>query len=207
MTNSSKAPDLKGIHREMHGITEQIRMMNELSARLMGVLHIVIIADPPTLTPDVGGEVKTLKYLNHSPLAAEHRAGRPKQASFERAYVNNRPTTGEIQTIHGVFGQEDAQYIQGRDMLEKRRGEQKKFTISLSHNRSKSSPFTNEDLRGLHLPYDDALVVFATISNFNIQRILIENGNSTNILFCFDFQQDENRARQAPSISHSPNWV
>ena len=29
-------------------------------------------------------------------------------------------------------------------------------------------PFTNEDLRGLHLPHDDALVISATIANFNI---------------------------------------
>ena len=28
--------------------------------------------------------------------------------------------------------------------------------------------FTNDDLRGLHLPHDDALVVSAVIANFNV---------------------------------------
>ena len=47
-----------------------------------------------------------------------------------------------------------------------------------------SSPitFTNEDLRGLHLPRDDALVVSATIANFKLHRILIDNWISADIV-------------------------
>ena len=40
MVNTSQAPDLKGIHSEMHKIAEQIRIMNEINARL--VQHIAI---------------------------------------------------------------------------------------------------------------------------------------------------------------------
>ena len=47
--------------------------------------------------------------------------------------------------------------------------------------------FTNEDLRCLHLPHDDTLVVSATIANFNIQRILIDNRSSADILFILAF--------------------
>ena len=35
MANTSQALDLEGIHREMHGIAEQIRVMNEINVRLV----------------------------------------------------------------------------------------------------------------------------------------------------------------------------
>ena len=36
MANTSQASDLEGIiHREMHGIAEQIRIMNKINARLL----------------------------------------------------------------------------------------------------------------------------------------------------------------------------
>ena len=42
--------------------------------------------------------------------------------------------------------------------------------------------FINEDLRGLLLPHNDALIISSTVANFNIQRILIDNGSYINIL-------------------------
>ena len=35
MANTIQAPDLEGLHHEMHGIAEQIRIMNENNARLI----------------------------------------------------------------------------------------------------------------------------------------------------------------------------
>ncbi|GFZ00949.1 hypothetical protein Acr_14g0005840 [Actinidia rufa] len=49
--------------------------------------------------------------------------------------------------------------------------------------------FSNDDLRGVHLPHDDALVVSAVIANFNVQRILIDNGSSADILFISAFEK------------------
>ncbi|GFY95446.1 hypothetical protein Acr_10g0008310 [Actinidia rufa] len=49
--------------------------------------------------------------------------------------------------------------------------------------------FTNDDLRGFHLPHDDALVISATIANFNIQRILVDNRSSADILFVSAFDK------------------
>ncbi|GFS39342.1 hypothetical protein Acr_00g0062390 [Actinidia rufa] len=49
--------------------------------------------------------------------------------------------------------------------------------------------FTNDDLKGLHLPHDDALVISTMIANFNIQRILIDNGSSADILFIAAFDK------------------
>ena len=49
MVNTGHAPNLEGIHREMHGIAEQIRIMNEIIARL--VQHLATNNPPPTTAP------------------------------------------------------------------------------------------------------------------------------------------------------------
>ncbi|GFZ03500.1 hypothetical protein Acr_16g0001240 [Actinidia rufa] len=49
MANTSQAPDLEGIHREMHGITKQIRIMNKINARL--VKHLTTNNQPPPTAP------------------------------------------------------------------------------------------------------------------------------------------------------------
>ena len=52
MTNCSQAPDLEGIHPDMHGIAEQIRIINELNARLMHHLaHTPTLATMPPILP------------------------------------------------------------------------------------------------------------------------------------------------------------
>jgi hypothetical protein len=43
--------------------------------------------------------------------------------------------------------------------------------------------FSNEDYAGVSLPHIDALVVSLTIANHQTQRILIDTGSSTDILF------------------------
>ncbi|XP_075515466.1 uncharacterized protein LOC142550114 [Primulina tabacum] len=43
--------------------------------------------------------------------------------------------------------------------------------------------FGPEDLRGVVASHNDALVVTATIANYDMARILIDNGSSVNILF------------------------
>ena len=54
MANNSQALDLEGIHREMHGIAEQIRIMNEINARL--VQHLAT-NNPPHPTAPVQEDV------------------------------------------------------------------------------------------------------------------------------------------------------
>lgn len=49
--------------------------------------------------------------------------------------------------------------------------------------------FTDDDLVGLHLPYDEAIVVIACAGNHNVHRILVDNGISVDVLFAEDFDQ------------------
>ncbi|GFY90845.1 hypothetical protein Acr_07g0010420 [Actinidia rufa] len=49
MANTSQPPDLEGIHLEMYGIVEQIRIMNEINARQ--VQHLATNSSPPSTAP------------------------------------------------------------------------------------------------------------------------------------------------------------
>ncbi|GFY95383.1 hypothetical protein Acr_10g0007680 [Actinidia rufa] len=49
--------------------------------------------------------------------------------------------------------------------------------------------FNNDDLRGLHLPHDNALVISVVIANFNVQKILVDNRSSADILFISAFDK------------------
>ena len=50
--------------------------------------------------------------------------------------------------------------------------------------------FSDQDLVGIHLPHEDALVVTLRIANFDIKRILIDNGSSVNVLFLINAEED-----------------
>jgi hypothetical protein len=43
--------------------------------------------------------------------------------------------------------------------------------------------FSDEDYEGVYLPHSDALVVTMVIANHKIHRVLVDNGNSADILY------------------------
>ena len=43
--------------------------------------------------------------------------------------------------------------------------------------------FSEEDARHLHYPHDDALVVSIQVGDYNMHRVLVDNGSSANILY------------------------
>ena len=49
--------------------------------------------------------------------------------------------------------------------------------------------FSEEDVRRLHHPHDDALVVSIRIEDYNMHRVLVDNGSSIDILYYPAFQQ------------------
>ena len=67
----------------------------------------------------------------------------------------------------------------------------------------KESPiigFSEEDVRHLHHPHDDALVVSVRIGDYNVHRVLVDNGSSADILYYPAFQQmGIDRARLIPT--------
>ena len=49
--------------------------------------------------------------------------------------------------------------------------------------------FSEEDVRRLHHPHDDALVVSIRVGDYNVHQGLVDNGSLTNILYYLAFQQ------------------
>ena len=49
--------------------------------------------------------------------------------------------------------------------------------------------FSEEDARCLHHPHDDALVISIRIEDYNMHKVLVDNGSSTDILYYPAFQQ------------------
>ena len=49
--------------------------------------------------------------------------------------------------------------------------------------------FSEDDARRLHHPHDDALVVSLQIGDYNMHRVLVDNGSSADILYYPAFQQ------------------
>jgi len=49
--------------------------------------------------------------------------------------------------------------------------------------------FTEEDVRRLHHPHDDMLVVSIRMGDYNTHRVLVENGSFASILYYPTFQQ------------------
>ena len=49
--------------------------------------------------------------------------------------------------------------------------------------------FSEEDVRRLHHPHDDALVVSIRVGDYNVHRVLVDNGSSADILYYPAYQQ------------------
>ncbi|GFS41689.1 hypothetical protein Acr_00g0075810 [Actinidia rufa] len=141
---------------------------------------------PEFTLPPLNAPVAQRGYLR------KYVAARPPPNSPERRYGDNRPTAGDIQTIHGGFGSSGYSTSSRKKHARSahRPAEEEVYNLSSSFVADQTPiTFRNDDLRGLHLPHDDALVVSAVIANFNVQRILIDNGSSADILFISAFEK------------------
>ena len=49
--------------------------------------------------------------------------------------------------------------------------------------------FSEEDARRLHHPHDEALVISVRVGDYNMHRMLVDNGRSVDILYYPAFQQ------------------
>ena len=107
--------------------------------------------------------------------------------------------------IHGGFGSKGYSSLSRKRHVKENSGRDEKEVYNLSPLAIAHQPiiFTNDNLRGLHLPDDDALVISFAISNFNVQRILIDNGGFADILFNSAFEKIKIRRDKLHSF-HTP---
>ena len=63
------------------------------------------------------------------------------------------------------------------------------FVLKVARRECPIIKFSEEDARHLHHPHDDALVVNIRIEDYNMHRVLVDNGSSAGILYYPAFQQ------------------
>ncbi len=80
----------------------------------------------------------------------------------------NRPIAGTINTIRG--GASVGGALEGGTTPKRLRA-------------SEAISFSDEDLKGVEIPHDDAVVVFMVVNKFDVKRVLIDNGSSANVLY------------------------
>ena len=72
--------------------------------------------------------------------------------------------------------------------------------------------FSEDDARRFHHPHDDALLVSLRVEDYNMHRVLVDNGSSADILYYPAFQQmriDMERLilTNAPLVGFRGSWV
>ncbi|GFS40630.1 hypothetical protein Acr_00g0069590 [Actinidia rufa] len=176
VANTSQALDLEGLHLALKNKNKYCEFHRD---------HGHNTEDCFQLKEQIADLIKK-GYLRK--YVADH----PTPNSPGRRYGNNRPTVGDIQVIHDRFGSNECSSSSKKKHARSAhvRAEEEIYNLSLlvvdAH---LSITFNNDNLRGLHLPHDDALVVSAVIANFNVQRILVDNSSSADILFISAFDK------------------
>ncbi|XP_022868017.1 uncharacterized protein LOC111387674 [Olea europaea var. sylvestris] len=88
-----------------------------------------------------------------------------------------QPTAGTINIIiEGIASGGDT------NSRRKQYARQHAHTSKESHDKLEDITFGARDLEGVSYPHDDALVVSAIVANFEVKRILVDNGSAANIL-------------------------
>ena len=100
-----------------------------------------------------------------------------------------RPPIGDIRMIVGGTATTGSSRKARKTYLKMVQNVQ--LTGSITKMARRESPiigFSEEDARCLHHPYDDALVVSIRVGDYNMHRVLVNNGSSADILYYPAFQ-------------------
>ncbi|XP_022854045.1 uncharacterized protein LOC111375450 [Olea europaea var. sylvestris] len=90
---------------------------------------------------------------------------------------DGQPTAGTINIIIGGIAS-------GGDSNSGRKQYARQYTLAsgMPHGKLEDITFGTRDLEGVSLPHDDALVISVIVANFEVKRILVDNGSAANIL-------------------------
>ncbi|XP_050278003.1 uncharacterized protein LOC126719503 [Quercus robur] len=114
----------------------------------------------------------------------------PQEQSRQRDNEPPRPPIGDIRMIIGGTATTGLSKKAHKTYL--RMDQSVQLTGSVPKIARTEGPvigFSEEDTQWLHHPYDDALVVNIQVGGYNMHRVLVNNGSSTDILYYLAFQQ------------------
>ncbi|XP_075474704.1 uncharacterized protein LOC142505554 [Primulina tabacum] len=146
----------------------------------------------------------------HQRIEEPRREGRGHEVPWEPAEPrrgtneDNHPTRGIIHMISGGAIDGDsgrARKAHGRRL--------ENFEISRGADLPQDPviSFGPDDLRGIVAPHNDALVVTATVANYDVARIFIDNGSSVNILFKSTLDQMKVEGFEFEADLYSSIWI
>lgn len=116
----------------------------------------------------------------------------PQDHSRPRGMPVHRPPQGIINAIHGIIETERICELRGMIKKDKYLREVLSAQSTVKRGKTKATnvlSFSDRDLARLHCPHNDALVVTLRVKNFNIKRILIDQGSSCEIMYYKTFKQ------------------
>ncbi|XP_028100372.1 uncharacterized protein LOC114299735 [Camellia sinensis] len=120
------------------------------------------------------------------------RAAPQGQAEPNGLAVLDAAPQGVINVIHGII--EPTQVCKLRGMIKKAEHIREVLSVQPAVKKGKTEvknvvTFSSKDLERIHMPHNDALVVTLRVKDFNIKRILIDQGSSVEIMYYDAFKQ------------------
>ena len=113
----------------------------------------------------------------------------PREQAPRRENDHPRPPVGDIRMI--IEGTVTTRSSKKARKTYLRMVQNVQLTGSIPKIAQRESPiigFSKEDARRLHHPHNDALVVNVRVGEYNVHRMLVDNGSSTDILYYPAFQ-------------------
>ena len=114
----------------------------------------------------------------------------PREQALRRENDHPRPPVGDIRMIVGGTTATRLSKKARKTYLKMVQNIQ--LTGSVPKIAQRENPiigFSEEDAKCLHHPHDDALVVSVRIGDYNVHRMLVDNGSLTDILYYLAFQK------------------
>mgnify|MGYP003703429373 CR=1 FL=1 len=120
------------------------------------------------------------------------RAAPQGQVELNGLVVLDATPQGVINVIHGIIEPELVCELKG--MIKKAEHLKEVLSAQPAIKKGKTEAtnvisFSDKDLARLHCPHNDALVVTLHVKNFDIKRIMIDQGSSSEIMYYETFKQ------------------
>ena len=125
----------------------------------------------------------------------------PREQALRRENDYPKPPVGDIRMIIGGTATTGSSKKARKTYLRIVQNVQLASSVpKIARRESPIIGFSEEDARCLHHPHDDALIVSVRVGDYNVHRMLVDNGSSADILCYPAFQQmGINRARLIPT--------
>ncbi|XP_075494074.1 uncharacterized protein LOC142531736 [Primulina tabacum] len=181
VTKASR-PEQRGyctLHKDFSHNTSECRTLRKKSSK-----HSMPASHPPRDKSRQPPWLSRRPGPNIPPKSADIPSGSRREKTSSREERNRKverkdpsPSRGVIKMISGGSTDGDSNRARKarsrRECLEVDGGRRDEPVIS----------FGPEDLRGVSLPHNDALVIQARVANYDVLRVFVDNGSSVNVIF------------------------